>query len=55
MTTLELENSEIEFLKQLFDTDIAVSIKHVEMLAGLRRKIASVAALAQSPSSAAAS
>jgi hypothetical protein len=37
--TLTLTAAELDFLRQLFESDLAVTIKTVEVIAGLRRKV----------------
>jgi hypothetical protein len=39
MHTLTLTDDELEFLTQLFNSDIAVTIKTVEIVADLRKKV----------------
>lgn len=39
MNTLTLTDDELEFLSQLFDSDIAVTLKTVEVVAGLKVKV----------------
>jgi hypothetical protein len=38
---LPLAEPEIEFFRQLFDSDLAVTLKNVEVIAGLKAKVLS--------------
>jgi hypothetical protein len=40
---LDLTVDEVQFLQQLFDSDVGITLKTVEVVAGLRKKVMSAA------------